>query len=90
MDIYLESRPQRELPPSGMHRAVCVTVATMGTQVTGFGPKPQVLFQFELLDVVNSSGKPFCVTADLYGHSRPDGSAAAGYRRLDWARSAGR
>jgi hypothetical protein len=84
MDIYLESRPQRELPPPGMHRAVCTCVAELGTQVTQFGPKSQLLFMFELLDLVTSSGQPFLLrrtytsTLDPMGALRPDLEGWAG------------
>jgi hypothetical protein len=53
-------------------------LAELGTQQTSYGPKPQLLLMFELLDEVMSSGKPFLLarrytlTSDPMGSLRQD------------------
>jgi hypothetical protein len=77
--IYIPTRPPREIPPAGMHRAACFTIAELGVQPSiKYGPKPKILFQFETLDIANQAGKPFVLrrtyteTLDPQGALRPD------------------
>jgi hypothetical protein len=50
-----------EIPPPGLHRAVCFTVVDLGTQNTKFGPKHQGYIAWELPQTLNSQKQPFTV-----------------------------
>src|SRR5215467_3250143 len=77
-NIYMPSRAQRKIPPPGMHRGVCYVMAELGTLLTSYEPKPQLLMVFELLETVSSSGKPYelarryTLTSDPMGKLRQD------------------
>jgi hypothetical protein len=61
-EIYLPSRASRELPSAGTQFAVCYGIVELGTQPTTYGPKSQVMLQFELLDEAGSNGKPLLLS----------------------------
>jgi hypothetical protein len=58
MSLFLPTRKERELPPSGMQFAVCYGVVELGTQPTNYGSKPQIQLQFELIEKTAANGKP--------------------------------
>jgi hypothetical protein len=61
-NIYLPPRAPRELPSAGTQFAVCYGIVDLGTQGTTYGPKPQVMVQFEMLDETASNGKPLLLS----------------------------
>ena len=62
MPIILPEEQSYELAPAGSHTAVCFLVADLGTQTGMYGPKPQILFSWELPDEQMADGRPFTVS----------------------------
>jgi hypothetical protein len=62
MGIFAETKVYPKAP-EGVHRAVCYAIYDIGTQEGGnFGPKRQVVFQWELSDEPMEDGRPFAVS----------------------------
>jgi len=61
MKITIPRAQPSELPPMGMHHAVCYAVVDFGTQSGQFGPNRQIYIGWELPDAVTSRGRPFAV-----------------------------
>lgn len=55
-----------ELPPVGLHPAVCVQVLDLGTQETNFGRRRQIKFTWELGDERTENNEPFWVGSRYY------------------------
>jgi hypothetical protein len=86
--------------PAGIHLAVCLYVADLGTQVGNYGPKPTLLFTFEIPGLLAADGKPmqisrrFGKTLNEKGNLRPFLQSWVGQpltaAQIDIARLAGR
>jgi hypothetical protein len=48
--------------PAGIHAAVCLFVADLGMQVGNYGPKPTLLFTFEIPALLAGDGKPMQIS----------------------------
>lgn len=48
--------------PAGIHAAVCLFVCDLGTQVGQYGPKPTLLFTFEIPALLAGDGKPMQIS----------------------------
>ncbi len=48
--------------PAGIHAAVCVFVCDLGTQVGQYGPKPTLLFTFEIPGLPAADGRPMTIS----------------------------
>lgn len=48
--------------PPGIHPAICLYVADIGTQTTAYGPKSQLLFCFELPGLPAADGRPLTIS----------------------------
>ena len=48
--------------PAGIHVAVCLFVCDLGSQVGQYGPKPTLLFTFEIPGLIASDGKPMQIS----------------------------
>lgn len=48
--------------PAGIHAAVCLLVSDLGMQVGQYGPKPTVLFTFEIPTLLAGDGKPMQIS----------------------------
>jgi hypothetical protein len=68
MAFVLPEEKPHELPPPGVHTAVCIKVVDLGTQTGKFGPKHQLYIQWELPDERASDGRPF-VLGRFYNYS---------------------
>ena len=53
---------QFEQPPPGSHVACCFRTIDLGTQPGQYGPRPQVLFSWELVDEAMSDGRRFTIS----------------------------
>lgn len=86
--------------PAGIHAAICLYVADLGTQVGNYGPKPTLLFTFEIPALLAGDGKPmqisrrFGKTLNEKGNLRPFLQSWVGQpltaAQIDIARLAGR
>ena len=48
--------------PAGIHAAVCLFVADLGMQVGNYGPKPTLLFTFEIPGLIAGDGRPMQIS----------------------------
>ena len=48
--------------PAGIHAATCIFVADLGMQVGNYGPKPTLLFTFEIPALLAGDGKPMQIS----------------------------
>lgn len=62
MPLMVTNETQYELPPAGLHPAVCVDVVDEGFKPTKFGDKHKVRFVFQL-EEKNTKGYRFTVSA---------------------------
>jgi len=86
--------------PAGIHAAICLFVADLGTQTGSYGPKPTILFCFEIPGLLAADGKPmqisrrFGKTLNEKGNLRPFLQSWIGQpmtaAQIDIARLAGR
>src|SRR5215831_14712953 len=63
MTILIPLEQAFDLPPAGVHPAVCYRIIDLGTQPTQYGPKRRIMFSWELLDENNSAtGNPLTIS----------------------------
>ena len=68
MPLILPPEPVYEQPPAGSHTATCFRVVDLGTQPGKYGPRPQVLFSWDLPDELMTDQRPFVISR-VYGLS---------------------
>lgn len=61
MSLTISETPSYEPAPAGLHNAICVTIADLGLQHTAFGVKNQVLFTWEIEELMED-GRPFTLS----------------------------
>jgi len=74
MAIYMPEEKAFELLPAGSHVAVCYRVVDLGTQSGQYGPRPRVLFSWEVPDEPMADGRPFTISRPYTLSSSPKSS----------------